>query len=325
MKSMLTHWITAICVLAAASAFALGAWAHAPLKVAVLTPGLGLDPVLLGLREGLARLGYEEGKQVVFIVEDTKGEESDLARRARKLLGSKPDVLVTVTAAHTAAAKEATPTVPIVFAAVSDPVGSGLIASYASSKNNLTGVSIDPAPLSGKRLEMLKEVAPGTRRALVLVAVKESVAEAGFRSLTNTAKLLGIRLIRRDVANREEIENALAGTPPGSVDAIYHLPSALVDAHIDLLIGKSKAERMPLIAHDDSLIARGAMATYGTDLRLIGQQAAAIVTKVLRGVKPSEIPIEVPQRLILSIDVTSARAIGLAIPSRVLERADRLR
>src|SRR6266852_3017166 len=141
--------------------------------IAVLTPGQSFDPVLQGLREGLAHAGYEEGKQLTLVIEDTQGAVPDLADRTARLVAAKPDVLVTVATAHTAAARQATTTVPIVFAMIADPVGSGFVTSYASSKSNVTGVSSYAGPLTGKRLEILKEIAPKIERTLALVAIKE--------------------------------------------------------------------------------------------------------------------------------------------------------
>jgi putative tryptophan/tyrosine transport system substrate-binding protein len=133
-------------------------------RVAVLTPGGAFSPALEGIREGVAQLGYQEGKNIVFMVEDAQGEVASLAKRAAKIVEAKPDVIFTISTAPTAAAKQATTTIPIVFAFVADPLRSGLIASYASSQNNLTGITSYVGPLSGKRLEILQEIAPGIKR-----------------------------------------------------------------------------------------------------------------------------------------------------------------
>lgn len=293
-------------------------------KVAILTPGLTLGPVHEGLQEGLARLGYNEGKNITFVMDDTKGSTSDLDRRAAKLLASKPDALFPVTVLHAVAAKEATTTVPIVFAWIGDPVRAGLVASYASSKNNLTGVASSADHLSGKRLEVLTEVAPKVRRLLVIVAPRESIALSAFRFLDETAKKVGVQLVRRDVTNREEIENALKETPKGSFDAIFFIPSTLVRANIDLLFKKAKTERVPLSVNEESLVDLGALVSYGPDPRLVGLQAAALVERILHGARPGEIMVETPNKFFLTVNLTTAKEIGLKIPRPILERADRL-
>jgi len=283
-------------------------------KVAVLTPGLSFGEVLEGFREGLSQLGYRENVNLILAVEDTKGTGPDVKAQAQALVEAKPDVLVTVGTSHTVAAKEATTTIPIVFTWVGDPVRSGLVANYASSGNNLTGLSVYSGPLSGKRLEILKEIAPGSRRILCLVA-KESIAEISFGLAQRTADQLGLVLIRRDVATRDDIVRELGALPKGSFDAIYHVPSGLVTAHIGLLIERAREDRVALMAHEDELVAAGALASYGANYRRTGQQTARVVDRVLAGV---------PDKLTLAINLVTARTIGLKPPLAILERAERI-
>ena len=293
-------------------------------RVAVLTPGLSYTPVLEGLQEGLAQLGYVAGKNVTFLVEDTHGTVSDLAQRAAQLAAAGPDVLVTVTTGYAMAAKQATNRVPIVFTWVGDPLHAGLIASYASSQNNLTGISNYSNPLAGKWLELLQEIAPGIKRILAVVATDEKNAQLAFERLTETAQKLEIQVLRHDVTTREEIEHVLRATPPGSVEAIYHVPSFFVSTHIDLLIQKAKQDKLPLIVHEDSMVDRGALVSYGGNSRLMGFQAAKLVVKILQGAHPAQIPVQTPDRMMLAINLTTAKIIDLKLPRNVLERADRL-
>ncbi|HZO43058.1 MAG TPA: ABC transporter substrate-binding protein [Methylomirabilota bacterium] len=292
-------------------------------KIAVLTPGLSFGEVLTGFREGLAQLGYRENGNLSLLVEDTKGAGADVKAQAQALVAANPDVLVTVGTSHTVAAKGATSTIPIVFTWVGDPVRSGLVAGYASSGNNLTGLSVYSGPLSGKRLEILKEMAPGARRALCLVA-KESIAEISFSVAQKTADQLGLTLIRRDVASRDDIVRELGALPRGAFDAIYHVPSGLVSAHIGLLIQRAREDRVALMAHEDALVTAGALVSYGANYRQMGQQTARVVDRVLAGVAPAEIPIQIPDKLMLSINLVTARAIGLKPPLTLLERAERI-
>jgi ABC-type uncharacterized transport system substrate-binding protein len=293
-------------------------------RVAVLTPGGAFSPALEGFREGVTQLGYQEGKNLTLIVEDAQGEVASLASRATKTVEAKPDVIFTVSTAPTAAAKQATTTIPIVFAFVADPLRSGFIASYASSQNNVTGITSYAGLLTGKRLEILQEIAPGIKRVLVLVAPQEKVAEMSFQFLTEAAPKFGIELIRHDVSSKEELEQKLKAVPKGAVDAIYYNPSNLVGAHLDLLVRKAKEDRMPLTVTDLSMVQQGALVSYGPDMRLLGMQAAKLVDKVLKGAKPSEMPIQTPEQLSLGINLSTAKAIGLDIPPGILERAERV-
>jgi putative ABC transport system substrate-binding protein len=292
-------------------------------KIAVLTPGLSFGEVLAGFREGLGQLGYREDANLTLLVEDTKGTGSDVKAQAQALVASKPDVLVTVGTSHTVAAKGATTTIPIVFTWVGDPVRSGLVPNYASSGNNLTGLSVYSGPLSGKRLEILKEIAPDSRRILCLVA-KESIAEISFGLAQRTADQLGLVLIRRDVVSRDDIVRELGALPKGAFDAIYHVPSGLVTAHIGLLIARAREDKVALMAHEDELVVAGALVSYGANYRRMGQQTARVVDRVLGGVAPAEIPIQVPDKLMLAINLVTARTIGLKPPLTLLERAERI-
>jgi putative ABC transport system substrate-binding protein len=292
-------------------------------RVAVLASRLN-RPVLEGLHEGLAQLGYSEGKNIAFLTEDAQGEVESLAGRAAKIVAAKPDVIFTISTASAVAAKQATTTLPIVFTVVGDPLRSGLVASYASSQNNVTGISNAAGPLSGKRLEILQETAPGIKRVLVLVAPQERAAEVSFKFLAETTPKLGIELLRHDVTSKEEIEQVLNAVPKGAVDAIFHVPASLVGTHIDLLIHKAKEDRIPLAVHEHSMVEQGALVSYGADMRLLGTQAAKLVAKIVSGAKPAELPIQTPEQMVLTLNLTTAKAIGLTIPPSVLERAERV-
>ena len=296
----------------------------APHRIGVLIPEGPFGPVMQGLRQGLRQLGYEEGKQVTFIVEDSKLAVLDPGKAAMKLLESKPQIIFTAATANSLAAKQATTTVPIVFTAVTDPVTSSLVAGYVSSKNNVAGVSNTTAQLSGKRLQVLKEIVPGMKRALAVVSVKETVAQLSFKFLQETANKLGIQLVRRDVTTNEEIEKALHNTPKGLVDAIMHVPSYLTTNRLPLIIDKAKKDQLPLCVHIEEMVKQGALVSYGEDYQLIGSQAARIVVKVLKGVPPADIPIETPERPLLVLNRTTAKIIGLKIPREFLERVDHI-
>jgi putative tryptophan/tyrosine transport system substrate-binding protein len=292
-------------------------------RIAVLTPGLTFGEILVGFREGLDKLGYREGSNLILLVEDTKGIGPEVKVQAQALIAAQPDVVVTIGTSHTVAAKAATSTIPIVFTWVGDPVKTGLVPSYASSGNNLTGVSVYSGPLSGKRLEILKEIAPNVRRILCVVG-NDSIAEISFGIAQKTADQFGLVLIRRNVASRDDIIRELSAMPKGTFDAIYHVPSSLVSAHLKLLIQRAKEDRIALMAHEDDFVSAGALASYGADYRRMGAQTARVVDKILSGVAPAEIPIQVPDKLFLAINLATAKAIGVKPPLTVLERADRI-
>lgn len=292
--------------------------------VGVLTPGPAWKPVVDGLREGLGKLGYRDGINVRFMVEDSNRDFPGLASWAATLAEAKPDVLFAVTTPHAMAAKRATSTTPIVFVSVGAPVEAGLVASFASSRNNLTGISSYAAFLSGKRLELLKEIAPKTKKILIIVSGKEIISQISAQHSEEAARKIGIQILRRDAANTEDAEKLLLDRWGGIVDAVFPLPSALTGTYIEQMIKKANKERMPLIVYEETLVKMGALASYGSNRSLIGIQAAKLVARVLKGTRPADIPIEVPDRFTLAINLTTAKNIGLEIPRKVSERADRL-
>jgi putative ABC transport system substrate-binding protein len=296
----------------------------AQFRIGVLTPGGVLAPVFSGLRDGLEQLGYSQGGKVQFIVEDTHEGTANLVERARKLIETKPALLFTVTTAHALAAQEATSTVPIVFAWVGDPLQAGLIAGYASTKNNLTGVTSYAAALFGKRLELLKEIAPSVKRVLVLVSPTEVVAQLSWKMMEDAAKKLRIQLIRRDIMSQGDVARVLAATPKGAVDAIFPDVSQMVGSQREQFINKAKTDNIPLVGFGPAHVEKGALFYYGADYRLVGLQAARLVAKVLKGERPSDIPVEVPDKFLLTVNVTTAKAIGLKIPPKILSGVDRV-
>lgn len=293
-----------------------------PANLGVLTPGLTYGSVLEGLREGLAKFGYQTGKNLTLTIEDTKGEIANLDQRVKRLLETKPDVVFTVATAHSVAVKQASRTVPIVFTMVGDPLQAQLIGSYASSRNNVTGVSTSSMLLTAKRLELLKDIVPRATAILAIVSINETSAKGALPYLEQSAKQLGLRVVRRDVAIPEELEKIFAEKWLGAVDAIFPLPSVMVGQNIVVLAREANAERLPLIVNDESWVKAGALASYGTDFRSIGTQSAKLVAKVLKGIKPADIPVEPPDALVLTLNRGAAKAIGLKFPGKILERAD---
>jgi putative ABC transport system substrate-binding protein len=257
-------------------------------------------------------------------VEDTKGSTLDLPARAAKLIAAKPDLLFTVTIPHTLAAKQSASVLPIVFTWVNDPIASGVTSHFPYSRSNLTGVASIIEILSGKRLEVLLEIAPKAKHLLVIVATNEPVSVSSMRSLEVAAQKFRVELVRRDATHRDEIIKALEETPRGSVDAIFFIPSLLVRTNLDLLVKRAGKDRIPLAVSEEAVMDSGALLSYGPNQRLVGLQAANLVQKILKGTNPGDIMIETPDRLFLAINQTTAKQIGMKIPPEMLRLADRV-
>lgn len=291
--------------------------------IGVLTPGGRYEAALVGFREALERHGYRQAKLAKYLVEDTRGEELDLLGRAKRIVEAKPDLIFTLSTEHSLAAKQATQRIPVVFANVGDPLGSGLVAGYTSSKNNLTGVASMVVPLTGKRLELLKEAVPRVRRVLALVVPKEVNSLLSLQVLDQAAKQLAIQALRRDVATKEELEKALGESERGSFDGILFMPSLVVGTNIDLLIKRAKEDKVPLMTHQDYMVERGALISYGADVKALGGQAARLAAKLLKGDKPAEVPVETPDRLFVTVNLATAKAIGIKFPPVFAAKIDR--
>src|SRR5262249_16934098 len=161
-------------------------------------------------------------------------------------------------------------------------------------------------------------------RAFLCRSAKESTAEIGSGPARRTADQLGMVLVRRDVTSRDDIVRELAALPKGSFDAIYHVPSGLVTAHIGLLIQRARADKVALMTHEDEQVAAGPLVPYGANSHRMGQQTARVVDRVLGGATPAEIPIQIPDKLMLAINLATAHTIGLKPPLTLLERAERI-
>ena len=295
-------------------------------RVAVLTPGLTFEPILVGLREGLERLGYVDGKNITYIVEDSKGDMTNLESRAKRLIDAKPDVLFSAATAPTMTLKQATESIPIVFAGLIDPVQSGFVASLVSSGNNLTGVSANLFYQTGKRLEVLKAFAPQIRKVLTIIWTDATVLPTALKQLQlleETAAKMKIKVTRYDVAGIDDLEKLYARDLAPEVDGVFHIPSVIIEKYFDRLVAKLQKERMPMIVHDESLVRKGALVSFGGERKLYGVQAARLVAKVLKGEKPSNIPIETPEQLLTVVNRSTAKMLGSKVSRDAMAHADR--
>ncbi|MGH2360210.1 MAG: ABC transporter substrate-binding protein [bacterium] len=310
----------------------LAASAQSPGKVArvgLLDPGhegvVGADAnattTLNVLRQSLRDLGWIDGKTVIFEPRYARNEASKLPALAAELVRIPVDVVVTVATPATQAAKNATTAIPIVMCPVGDPVAAGFVASLARPGGNITGVSLNNLDVSAKRLQLLKEAVPKMRRVAMLV----NEANPGFTKLQVTATLtaatqLGVRLEIVGVREVREFEGAI--TKLKQTDALIIQPDPLFIAEAGRLAGLALRRRLPATM-DAKIFAQvgGLMASAPDYVELI-RRAASQVDKLLRGAKPSELPVEQTNRYDLTINVKTAKALGLTIPQSLLLRAD---
>ena len=192
-----------------------------------------------------------------------------------------------------------------------------------SSGNNATGVSTHVVHLTAKRLELLKEIAPRTRKVFALVSAHEVISRLAAKQLEEAAAKMGVKVVSREVSSNEDMEKILLQSWSAESDAVFYLPSVFVSKYIDRVVNKTLKEQMPLSVYEETLLRAGALFSYGGDFKTFGVQAARLVAKVLRGEKPSNIPVETPEKLVLAINRATAKLLGSKISREAMANADR--
>jgi putative ABC transport system substrate-binding protein len=275
-------------------------------------------------RQGLSELGYEEGKNIAIEWRFGDGKVDRLPVLAAELLGLKVAVIVTGGTGPTRAAKQATSTIPIVMAQDNDPVASGVVASLARPGGNITGLSNFAPELSGKRLEILREVVPKLSRVAVLGSSTSTTSALVMRELEPAAKVLGVKLQYLDILEPKDVETAFRAAAEGRADGVTTFASALVVSQRAQIVELAAKNRLPAIYHNSQFAEAGGLMFYGVNIFDLDRRAATYVDKILKGAKPADLPVEQPTKFELVINLRTAKAMGLPIPQSLLLRADRV-
>jgi ABC-type uncharacterized transport system substrate-binding protein len=282
-------------------------------------------PHIEAFRQGLRERGYIEGKNVIIEYRFAEGKLDQLPALAAELVKLNVNVIAAATTAAMRAAKQATMTIPIVMVAASDPVGTGLVASLAHPGGNVTGLSFQGAELSGKQLELLKEVVPNASRVAVLINGGANQANPVAKKETEVAaRGLGVRLQMLEVSTLKELEAAFPAMTKQHAQALTILTGPLFDVHLKVVADFAATNRIPAIYGFRDFPHAGGLMSYGTDLFNIYSRAATYVDKILKGAEPGDIPVEQPLKFDLVINLKTANHIGLTIPQSVLYRADKV-
>lgn len=293
------------------------------IRIGALTEAWGPTTLLVGLRDGLQELGYREDRDFSIGVRFTQGDPTELPAAARDLVKLGVDLIVAADTSNAIkAAQAATDRIPIVFVGGSDPVESGVIKTFARPGGNVTGVADIDVELVPKRMELFREIVPALKRVLLPYDAQNPLAATLLRAHRDAARRLGLVLVERPVRSQEEAQGALAGVRKGEADGI--LSPRLHSLNIPGFILELGAKATPTMFHSSFYVERGGLASYGADRHEMGRQAARLVAKILKGAKPADLPVEQPTRYELSLNMATAKAIGLAIPSSVLVRANEI-
>jgi putative ABC transport system substrate-binding protein len=290
-------------------------------RVGVILLGGPYSLAVDGLREGLRELGFEEGKNFVLDIRDTKGDFKSAETAARNLEGEGVDLIYAVGSSVALTTKRSTKNVPIVFHSGGDPVVIGLVENFRKPGGRLTGVHSQSRNLAPKRLELLKEMVPTLRRVVTFYN-PDNPAQPSMESARDAARELKIELVERRVASVEELRMSLRALRPGEADAIFYAGDAMVSSQAQLIIEAAKAKKLPTMLQEEASVAMGALASYGVSYKTIGHLSAKQVHRILLGTRPGDLPVEQFDRLHFAINLKTARALGLTIPPSVLARAD---
>ena len=268
----------------------------------------------------LRELGWIEGRTVAIEYRWAEGQSERFAEFAAEFVRLKVDVILTVGSAALAA-KQVTSTIPIVFALAADPVGNGMVASLARPGGNLTGLSIQSTDLAGKRIELLREVLPELRRLAVIANIGASSAVLEIAEAQAAARKLGIDVDVLEIRRAEDIAPAF-GTLKSSVQAIYLCPDPLINANHARINTLALGARLPTMHPFRDYLGAGGLMSYGTNNADLFRRAGDYVDKILRGAKPSDLPVEQPTKFDLIFNLTTAKALGITVPQSLLARAD---
>ena len=275
-------------------------------------------------RQGLRELGYVEGKNIFIEWRYGEGKRDRMPAFAAELVRLKVDVIVTGGSGSTLAAKESTSTIPIVMAQDNDPVGSGVVASLARPGGNITGLSTLAPEISGKQLELLKEIVPRLIHAAVIGTSTNPGNTQRLKEIELAAGAFNVQLKYLDVLGSKDIETAFQAASKGHADALLVLGGAVLNSHRTQVIQLAVKSRLPVIYGRRDYVEDGGLVSYGVSFTDLDRRAATYVDKILKGRKPADLPVEQPTKFEFIINLKAAKQIGLTIPPNVLARADRV-
>ena len=314
---------TFIAALGGALVLSPNAWAQArQVHIGLLAPVPPTPAMLNGLRDGLSERGYLEGQNLSIDVRWPKGSFDQDSGFAAELIRGGPDVIVAWTTPAVMAARRATSTIPIVMVAVSDPVGQGLITNLAHPSGNITGVSNVASDLSAKLVELLVEVVPGIKRIGVLRNPNNPGTVPQMRGTEDAARALGLQFEVVDAFAPEEFKRAFAHLSAEGIKGLVLLADASLIEHARMVAELAQRTRLPTVFQRRENVEAGGLLAYGPNLNAQFRQIAYYVDNLLKGGKPADLPVQQPTKFELVINLKTAKALGLTVPSQLLARAD---
>jgi putative ABC transport system substrate-binding protein len=271
----------------------------------------------------LRELGWIENRTVAIVYRWAEGREERFAEVAAEFVRLKVDVIVTSGTPAVLASKQATSVIPIIFATAGDPVGNNLVASLAQPGGNVTGLSLQMGDLTGKRLELLREVVPGLRRVAIMANVGNPATVLELGEFQAAAGTLGLELVTLEIRHAQDIVPAFEALK-GRSEALYVCTDALINTNRIRINILAVGARLPTMHGSRDYVETGGLMSYGVNFPDLFRRAADYIDKILRGTKPGNIPVEQPTKFDLIINLTTAKVLGIAIPEAFLLRANEL-
>ena len=295
-------------------------------RIGILIPesGPGETATVKGLREGLKSLGYIEGENLVVELQDAKGDRSALQTMADELVGKKVDVIFTTGSRPTQAARSATKEIPIVFRHSADPAALGFLKNMKRPEGNVTGVAAFSSYMTDKRLEILKTIVPNLRRVHIFYDSNSKYSGGNFLAAQTAAAKLGLEVADHGVKASDEIKPAFDKMQIRAGDAILQISDDLIESNANLVFEGAKKQRLPTMFDQEGWTIKGSLASYGPSYPQMGRQAAQLIDRLLKGAKPSDVPVQSASKFDLVINLRTANIIGLTIAPEVLSKADRI-
>ncbi len=291
-------------------------------RIGFLSPGNATSSPTDAFRQGLRELGYADGQNLVVEYRWADGDTARLPALAAELVRLRVDVLVAANNPAVLAARQATSTIPIVFAASSDPVGAGLVASLAHPGGNVTGLSLVTPELSGKRLQLLRETLPRLSRVALLWDAGHVGMADRVKETEAAARQLGVTLRVEWVKDLAGLDLAFTALTQARPDAFLTTVEPFTGDHRQRIVTFAAQQRLPAMYEERDFVDAGGLMAYGPSVAANYRRAATYVDKILKGTKPADLPIEQPTRFELVINLRTAKALGLKIPESILVRAD---
>jgi putative ABC transport system substrate-binding protein len=300
---------------------ALGQQAGRLVRVGFLSGGAGPNPNVYGFQRGLRQLGYIEGQNLVLIYRWAAAQRAPVVDLARELLELNVDILASHTTEAIAAIRRLNTAIPVVMTAISDPIGNGLVESFARPGGNTTGVTLFSNELAGKRLDMLNQLIPQLRRVAIL-AERDRAPTATLVSETQAAAQVLRLALQTFEVSPEQIAEALRSIEQGRADALIVQQNLSFTPHLRQIADLALSYHLPTVHPTREFVEAGGLLGYGPSLFALGERAAWYVDRILKGTKPADLPVEQPTKFELFLNLKTANALGLVIPPSLLAIAD---